>query len=220
MAGEGKITYADLFDPKWKQQAIDDFIALEKAATVELKKMAAVAKQIKESLPTYVKSGEDLTKLNEAIKKNNALQQEVLKLQTTIRVAKEKNKQLTEAEIRAKEQDKAATAATTKAIKEEINAAQKLANVHKDSLAALKVHQAALVKERDTIDKTSQRFHELSKEILINEKALKKNDEAIGRHQRDVGNYEKAFNGLNKGMMLLGGAAAGLFSVSKAFAFI
>jgi hypothetical protein len=45
---------------------------------------------------------------------------------------------------------------------------------------------------------------ELIKNIMLQDQAIKKIDETMGRHQRNVGNYKSGFNGLNFSIMQIG----------------
>lgn len=132
---------------------------------------------------------------------------------------KKKQKELTDAEILAQERLRASMNARRKAAREQIKDEEALnytIETQTRSIEELRKKNNALVRQRERLDTTTregrEQFDRLTVAIRENERALLENDQAIGRHQRNVGNYRSALDGL-RGTLLSLAAGFSVFAV-------
>lgn len=135
---------------------------------------------------------------------------------------KKKQKELTDAEILAQERLRASMNARRKAAREQIKDEEALnytIETQTRSIEELRKKNNALVRQRERLDTTTregrEQFDRLTVAIRENERALLENDQAIGRHQRNVGNYRSALQGLN-GVLGAVGIGIGISEIASA----
>lgn len=169
----------------------------------DVKQIGALTGELEKQKKALDGINTEATKLNETRKKSNQLTDEELKDQIQLNEALNKRKK----NIREAIKDQQALEIATK---KEVT-----------SIIALKEQTNALVRIRDRMsvsNKTQQKeFDTLTKKIATNEAQLKKYDSAIGRSQRNVGNYSSAFRGLGRSLLAIGGITLGASAIGSFF---
>jgi len=135
---------------------------------------------------------------------------------------KKEAKILTDEEISQQVKAQHALNERKKAVRELIKDETALKNATKaqiKSIEDLRNQTNALVRIRDKMDTSTRQgkkeFDGLTQKINTNTDALKKHDLAIGRSQRNVGNYASAFKGIGSTILALGGISLGAMAVGS-----
>ena len=131
---------------------------------------------------------------------------------------KKKSKQLTKEQVLEQERHRQALNAVRKEARELIKDETALtlaARKQAKSIDELKEQTNALVRVRNKLDLSTKegrkRFEEYTAAIHKNDLALKKYDAQIGRSQRHVGDYARAFRGLGQQLLNFAGITGGIF---------
>lgn len=222
------IKYNEVVDPGLRKGLEADRKKLE-----QIDKLIAKIKSSKVTAPKG-SSGADAKKLNQitnqrikSTKKLTDAKKEQLKLEKQIDQNITKSNSLKETRLKLAERTKQVNAERNRQIKESIQISQS----QKGSIQRLRLENNKLVKQRDRLNtstkKGAKEFKNLTRRIAQQEKALKKYDKAIGRSQRNVGNYGKSIKGLAGrfagalglvgGIMLARRALVGMFNTFKDF---
>lgn len=220
---EDRITYEELVNSKqllsrWEA----DFKKMESVAKKSLsnikKDAGALFKGVK-STADIQKDVEKLKKLVNDLTATKKAQEQVDKGLYNIEV-KRQALQKQEAQLLANQKEEVRKLTREKQLKAKAETAEA------NSINKLKAENNKLVSELHKLnlatDKGRKQAKQYQKQIMANEKQLKKFDAAIGRHQRNVGNYKSALQGATKllgvfGVALGGAAMIGFFknSISK-----
>jgi hypothetical protein len=156
----------------------------------------------------------ELTNLIDATNEQKKVVKDSIETEKEAAKQKEKNKALTEAEIKAKLKDQAATNEQKKALKLLI-AEEKAAEGSREKAVAV---NARLRAERDKLNLSTKegvnRLKEINTAIDVNNNFLTENNDKLGKQKDNIGNYKSALEGLPGAF---GAAARGADGLGKQF---
>lgn len=204
-----KIRYNDLVEGDWFKDAITSAVVLidkleeVKKSVIEIGNATKAnikgnKLQTPEDLGAYTADTAKVKELTKSIEEQqaqiNKLNKEIEKL---IKV-KNDNKKSTEEDIRAREKERQIQNDLVAGIRAEIKEQQ----AQKGSISALRAEMATMNRERERLnlgnEESKKRFIQLTESINKTELELKAFDAQIGRHQRNVGNYNMQFTAFNQ----------------------
>jgi len=176
------------------------------SASTNVKEITTLTGEIGKLRTEYDNLQKEINEVNKARKESKAITDEELKQRITEQESLNKRKKSIRELIK---DEQALEIATKKEVK---------------SLVDLQDKTNALIRVRSKLDLSNKsqkkQFDDLTLEINKNNAALLQHDKAIGRSQRNVGNYQSAFKGLGGGFIrtaaLLGGVTLGVTAVGSA----
>jgi myosin heavy subunit len=206
-----KIKYDDLFNSQSFNKGFGDL--KKQLANIE-KQIASVKKssskvETKGNGKTSQANNKAIDETKKKITELTALQKERIKVEKQLKTTLAQNIQVKEKNARVLEKGRQALQNQKKDLKDIV----RLQKAEKGSIQQLQSVNAILVKKRKQLNLTNRdnikTYERLTNAIKRNETKLKSFDKAIGRHQRNVGNYGSALKNLGKNLVGAAGLVGG-----------